>query len=331
LKSSLPPFNAHYKLSSNLIDSNHHSSVCSVSSGVPQGSVLGPLLFNLFINDISDNFQNVSAKLFADDIKLYSELCHPAAVTNFQAHLDLICSWASTWQVGISHNKCVILELGRHTSNEKFSIQDRPIVSSSLVKDLGVYVDSDLSFASHIHDFVKRSKSRASLIFRCFLTKDLTNLKRAFITYVRPLLEYASPVWSPSHLYLIHEIEGVQRSFTKRLPGLGNLTYAERLSKLGLQSLEHRRLIADLMFCFKIVRGYSSLDVNQFFKFSNNPYHKYRINIPLAKTNVRRFFLSYRILNTWNSLPSPVIAADNPFQFKKMITQLDLSKYLQSG
>jgi hypothetical protein len=306
------------------------SNTCFVSSGVPQGSVLGPLLFNLFINDITDNLQNVSAKLFADDIKLYSEICHPASVTNFQTHLDLITTWAATWQIGISHSKCVILELGHKsgTSKVNYTIQNRAIVGSGLVKDLGVLVDPDLTFAPHIRDFVSRAKRRSSLIFRCFLTRDVSNLKRAFITYIRPLLEYASPVWSPSLHYLIQEIEGVQRSFTKRLPGLGELTYPERLSRLGLQSLEHRRLIADLVLCYNVVHGYSSLDVNQFFKFSKNPHHKYRFTIPLTKNKVKRFFLSYRILNTWNSLPSTVTAASNTIQFKKMIKNLDLKKFL---
>ena len=79
------------------------------------------------------------------------------------------------------------------------------------------------------------------------MSLNVVNLKRAFITYVRPLLEYASPVWSPSHIYLINEIESVQRSFTKRLPGMRALSYSDRLDRLELQTLEYRHLIADFI------------------------------------------------------------------------------------
>ena len=85
-----------------------------VISGIPQGSVLGPIIFNVFINEITDNFTYFTAKLNADDVKLYINLSFPNAVTNFQQHLSLIKSWATTWQIAISHSKCNILELGLH-------------------------------------------------------------------------------------------------------------------------------------------------------------------------------------------------------------------------
>ena len=117
---------------------------------------------------------------------------------------------------------------------------------------------------NHILDLVSRARQRSSLIYRCFLSRNSANLIRAFIIHVRPIVEYISPVWSPSQVYLINSIESVQRSFTKRLPGFKGLTYFERLSKLKLKSLEHRRLISDLIICFKIVRGFSSITLHSF-------------------------------------------------------------------
>ena len=228
------------------------SSSRSVISGIPQGSVLGPLLFNIFINDITDNFTHVTAKLFADDVKLYTSLSStsPAAVTTFQHHLDLIHSWSTTWQIGISFTKCNILQIGTHSRQLNYSISNHTLLPVDQVKDLGVLVDSKLKFNHHILDCVTRARQRSSLIFRGFLSRDTSHLKRAFITYVRPLVEYVSPVWSPSYIHLINEIESVQRTFTKRLPGLDQLTYADRLHHLKLQSLEHRRLLSDLILCF---------------------------------------------------------------------------------
>ena len=94
------------RVGSSLSSSRH------VISGIAQGSVLGPLLFNLFINDVTDQFTNVTAKLFADDVKIYTRLSSPAAAINFQHHLNLIQSWATTWQIGISYAKCNILQIG---------------------------------------------------------------------------------------------------------------------------------------------------------------------------------------------------------------------------
>ena len=117
---------------------------------------------------------------------------------------------------------------------------------------------------------MSRASKRADLILRCFLSRNTNNLIKAFITYVRPLLEYASSVWLPSYLYLITHIESVQRSFTKRLPFGKSLSYAERLANLKLQSLEHRRLIFDLVLVFKIIHGFSCLNFTDFFSFADN-------------------------------------------------------------
>ena len=134
------------------------SSVCVVSSGVPQGSCLGPLLFNRYINDVTDSLHDVSAKLFVDDLKLYTEINASSFESNFQANLNHIFTWASSWQLQISHSKCNIMKIGRTSSQSSFFIDNKPIVNSNLVKDLGVFVNSDLNFSHHIHDFVTHAK-----------------------------------------------------------------------------------------------------------------------------------------------------------------------------
>ena len=127
------------------------------------------------------------------------------------------------------------------------------------VKDLGIHFQPNLKFTIHIKDIISKAKRRSALIFRCFLSRSTPNLLRAYKTYVRPLAEYASTVWSPSTVMLINDLESIQKHFTKRLPGLKFKTYADRLKVTGLQSLEYRRLVADLILCFKLVRGYSGI------------------------------------------------------------------------
>jgi len=115
-----------------------------------------------------------------------------------------------------------------------------PVVNS--VKYLGVIIDSHLTSTHHIDQIVARSFTRANLIHKCFVSRDTASLTRAFIVYVRPLLEYASPVWSPHHVGKIIQIESVQRRFTKRLPGLKHVIYKDRLQRLGLVTLEMQRI-----------------------------------------------------------------------------------------
>ena len=122
-------------------------------------------------------------------------------------------------------------------------------------------------------------------------------MKRIFelssFMFARSSNTYRQSGWSPSYIHLINEIESVQRTFTKRLPGLDQLTYADRLHHLKLQSLEHRRLLSDLVLCFKIVRGFSSITINDMFIPSTNLFlrgHSFRLEIPLAKCNIRNHF-----------------------------------------
>ena len=97
------------------------------------------------------------------------------------------------------------------------------------MSDLGVLIDSNLCFSDHISNITGKAHQRACLILRCFTSKDRIMLVKAFITYVRPLLEYNSPIWSPASIRDILRIQGVQRKFTKRIPGMSELTYYSRL------------------------------------------------------------------------------------------------------
>ena len=208
------------------------STPCLVSSGVPQGSVLGPLLFIVFINDITyDLPSQVKAKLFADDLKIYTELSFTNTPADFQKQLDYIFNWSITWQINISYTKCNTLEISKHPTTTKYTISTISIPSIKTIKDLGITMQNDLKFTNHISDIITRANQRAALIHRCFLSRNTTNLLRAYKTYVRPLLEYGTVIWSPSLIHLITNIESVQRRYTKRLPGLKHLTYAERLTK----------------------------------------------------------------------------------------------------
>jgi len=140
----------------------------------------------------------------------------------------------------------------------------------SEVRDLGVIVDSSLKFNSHISYVVAKANSRASLIHKCFVSRYPEILLRAFKVYLRPLLEYATCVWSPHCNYAIDNIEAVQRKFAKRLKGCEDIEYPARLSYLHLQSLERRRLSADLILTYRIIFGLVDVCMSDYFQLMSS-------------------------------------------------------------
>ena len=305
------------------------STPCLVTSGVPQGSVLGPLLFNLYVNDVTDHIdQSATAQLFADDIKLYTYFSN-ISPSMLQSQLDIIQAWSTLWQLRISYPKCSILTIS-HQQTNIFQIDLNQISSVDHVCDLGITIDSKLKFQRHIHTIISRANHRKSLILRCFLSRNQTNLVRAFKTYVRPILEYASTVWSPSYITDIITIERVQKDFTKRTPGCSHMSYPERLTARKLQSLEHRRLIADLTMVYNIIHDKISINTHLFTPSPNQNLrgHPLKLTVPLAKSNIQKHFFSHRVIPIWNSLPSQVVLAPSTVSFKKLINKIDLNKHL---
>jgi len=216
------------------------------------------------------------------------------------------------------------------TSDLSSSNHIQQITTSTQCRDLGVVITSDLSSSNHIQQITAKAHQRANNILRCFVSGNTSLLVRAFLVYVRPVLEYNSVVWSPHLIQDITRIEKVQRHFTKRLRGLRNLSYAERLTKLGLPSLELRRLQLDLIYCYKIVFGLVKLNCADFFEFStvsNTRGHAYKLYKPRCSKGRINFFSS-RVINVWNSLPDTVsFVSFNAF--KRSIVTVDFSNFLK--
>ena len=170
---------------------------------------------------------SVTSKCFADDAKLYTEITCEADNDLFQASLDLLIKWSRDWQLNISFSKCASLDI--YTRKNKQDDTENFLDGHLLKKcdefiDLGVKLDHKLNFTSHITQMVSKAKQRMFLIFRCFLTRDISVLLLAFKSYILPLLNYCSSVWSPYMLGDIKAIESVQRLFTRKLPGLQSTT-----------------------------------------------------------------------------------------------------------
>ena len=248
------------KRSQTVVISGKKSTPKEVLSGVPQGSVLGPILFLIYINDLP-SLAETPVKLFADDTKTYSTTNSPDNHEKLQQTTNNFYRWTREWNLDPNIKKCKRLHIGKNYPEYNYFITDD---SNSLFyinnvkeeKDLGVTVDQCLDFHTHITSKVKIANRNLGIIFRTFTHLDKLIFLNLYKSIVRPHLEYASCVWSP---YLIkHKIalEKVQRRATKCIKSIRDLSYTERLRKLGLPTLEYRRLRADMIQVYKILHGY---------------------------------------------------------------------------
>ena len=153
----------------------------------------------------------------------------------------------------------------RISLNNSYFLNNYPLTSSNPIRDLGILINDNLSYKSHINSIVSKSLQRVGVLFRGFLCRDLPFLRKAFITYVRPLIEYNSILWSPNQKKYIDLIEKVQRRFTKRIPCLHTLPYLDRLKAINLPSLELRRLHFDLFYYYKILHNLTDINPDIFF------------------------------------------------------------------
>ena len=309
----------------------------AVTSGIPQGTVLGPLLFILFVDDVSQICldSTVTHKLFADDLKLYTSIRSNCDSTALQLALDRLQHWCNEWQLTINTEKCHLLHIGASNQKTQYFLNGRQVNASNVVADLGVDIDHVLRYDCHINKIIGKAYARVGILFKGFATRNINILKQAFITYVRPVLEYASSVWSPHLIKHINAIERVQKRFTKRIPELSKLSYAERLACISLEPLELRRLKIDLLLYYKCFNGLVDLPSNHYFSISERSSQTrsggYRLNMQLCHTN--RFENSFfnRCLACWNALPDNIINANSVNSFKLLLNNYDLSAYMHCG
>ena len=220
--------------------------------------------------------------------------------------------------------------------NNSYFINGSEIGAEEVVSDLGVDIDSNLKFDVHINNIIGRAYSRIGILFKGFSTRNISVLKQAYVTYIRPVLEYASNVWSPYLLKHINGIERVQKHFTKRIPLLSNLPYSERLAFLDLEPLELRRLKSDLLLYYKYMHNLIDIPENIIFgrptvdaSASNTRSGGNRLIIPFCSTNIFANNFFNRCLGCWNVLPISVRDASTVFAFKRSLDSVDLRHFLR--
>ena len=270
--------------------------------------------------------------LFADDCKLF--LVHnnqPDKNANLQLALDKLQLWAESSQLSIQPEKCEVLYIGKKNKKYVYTLNNAILPAATVVKDLGVHMTENLKFDTHIAKIVQSASNCANLILKCFRYKKPQFMIKLFNTFVRSKLEYASPIWNPHTKCLIDKIEKVQRKFTKRLPGLNNKSYGERLQILKVTTLEERRLKLDLCFLFKIIKGKIIVNFEDYFEFktSRTRGHSLTLRERQSNSDLKRFSFAQRIVKVWNSLPETVISAPSVASFKRQLDKTVLDRHLR--
>ncbi|KAF8361982.1 hypothetical protein PRIPAC_88905 [Pristionchus pacificus] len=229
-----------------------------------------------------------------------------------------------------SHNLFDFNQAGFRINRSTFTqlINGTLLSVSPSIKDLGVTMQSSLKFNDHISRIVSKARAKVNLIFKCFFSTDPDLYSRAFTTFVRPLLEYGSVVWSPHTVTLANQIENVQRNFSKRLFIRCHIPYSlypDRIAQLSLSTLEHRRLMSDLLFLHRSIHGFYSYDHTNLFKLSPlgrnlRRSHPLRIGLPYALPKSHSSFAT-RIIDRWNVLPADFVNS-SPIFFRSYLLSL---------
>ena len=231
----------------------HMSELAIIISGVPQGTVLGPILFLVFINDINNCISSSTLRCFADDTRISKSIKGESDVKALQHDLDKVMQWSHKNNMTLHEDK---FEYMCHSATKSSLLHELPFAGENFqyttscgailtpvrqLRDLGVTVSDDVSWTPHIISISSKARQKAAWVLSVFYTRSPTVMLTLYKSMVRSLLEFCSPLWNPVKITDIQELESVQKTFTSKIYGCKELNYWERLKKLSLMSLQRRR------------------------------------------------------------------------------------------
>lgn len=302
----------------------YESQIYIATSGVPQGSHLGPILFLIFINDICNEIRHCKFSLFADDLKIYAQVNSNNDVMLIQHDLDRIKRWCNDNAMVLNADKCYHIKYTKKKNviPSTYTLNGRQLEEVSEIRDLGVLIDSSLKFDSHINAVVNKAAKMLGFIRRN--TKKFKSPTCKILLYnslVRSQLEYASTAWSPFYSNQSQRIEGIQRAFTRSLafsaPNISHRSpYNVRLQFFKMCTLRDRRIIQDVCLLHKIlnhnidsVSNLTPISLNVPSRYPRYPINKI-LDLPFCKTNTGMTSPVCRMCREYNSLNTQVNGLD---------------------
>uniref|UniRef100_A0A6I8QAX7 Reverse transcriptase domain-containing protein n=1 Tax=Xenopus tropicalis TaxID=8364 RepID=A0A6I8QAX7_XENTR len=275
---------------------------------------------NFSILQICIKIYYCTVSIFADDTKLCKTISSMQDAAALQSDLTKLENWAANWKMRFNVDKCKVMHFGRNNINANYLLNGSVLGVSLMEKDPGVFVDYKLSNSRQCHSVATTANKVLSCIKKGIDSRDENIILPLYRSLVRPHLEYAVQFWAPVLKKDINELERVQRRATKLVKGMEDLSYEVRLSRLGLFSLEKRRLRGDMITLYKYIRGdYRQLG-DVLFSHKNNQRtrgHPYRLEEQSFHLKQRRWFFTVRAVRLWNALPSDVVMADSVNAYKR--------------
>jgi len=268
--------------------------------------------------------------LFADDAKVYNCISDLTDCEDLNNCCQNVFDWSDRWCMKLNIDKCKVLSIKRNTNNNYdygFSKCNTYFTLEHVdhMKDLGVTVDSELTFDLHISEKINKAFQMIGIITRNFSDIDETTFLLLYKTMVRSHLEFASCVWNPYKINQIKNLEKVQKRATKLIKSCKSLSYRNRLIHLKLPTLKFRRLRGDMIEVFKICNGY--YDGNIVPHLPKNPDARTRGNSlkllhTRSKIDLRKHSFCSRVVGYWNSLPDYIVKASSVNMFKNNLDKL---------
>ena len=235
------------------------SAPAPVVSGVPQGSVIGPLLFLILIGDIDERVAHAFLSSFADDTRIGSGIETADDAVRLQQDLEQVYQWAERNNIAFNDTKFDLIRYGKnielknttsYTSNINTDIEAKPTT-----KDLGVTMSATGDFTDHINGIVEVVKDLTAWILRSFKSRSRSVMLFLWKAIVIPRLDYCSQLWNPSKAYLISQLEELQKNFIRKINGFRNIEYNDALHELGLFSLQRRRERYQIIYLWCIIEN----------------------------------------------------------------------------
>lgn len=310
--------------SQTVVVDGQQSNPAKVESGVPQGTVLGPLLFLLFINDIGNNISS-KLRLFADDALLYRSISSPEDTTLLQKDLTYLHEWSLIWNMKFNIKKCFFLPFirPRTKTDATYHLGDSQLSRKTSNAYLGVELSENLSWSSHIANISKKANKSLGFIRRNLGNCSKEVRLRGYSTLVRPHLEYASAAWDPHQQQGIHSLESIQRRAIRFIHHDYNPFHSVDMmrNQLDLRSLQNRRKIDRLAHLYNAINNRLALPLHEAttLKTSRTRGHQQQFQIQHCSTNILKFSFFPRTILDWNQLPSEIITADSVTSFKAQL------------